>query len=53
VGVEEIQESIPDELELEAPTPSNAKILPQTVFFLPVKGCCAGFRNFTAPKLLS
>jgi hypothetical protein len=49
--VEEIQEPILDELELEAP--SDAKILLQVVFFLPVKGCCADFCNLTTPNLLT
>jgi hypothetical protein len=62
-GVEEIQEPIPDELEHEAPAPSNAKILPQPapsnakilpqpIFFLPIEGCCADFCNLTVPNLL-
>jgi hypothetical protein len=49
-GVEEIQEPIPDELEHEAPAPSNAKILPQPIFFLPIEGCCADFCNLTVPN---
>jgi hypothetical protein len=51
--VKEIQEAIPDELDLKEPAPFDTKILSQAIFFLPVEGCCAGFCYLTAPNLLS
>jgi hypothetical protein len=51
-GMEEVPVPKPTD-KLEAPPPSNAKILPQAIFFLPEEGCCAGFYNLTIPNLIS